>query len=159
VHRAGETPFTPHVDPARFVSRVAKAIQTAQDRGAPLLLRLSPPELGSLRLELSVQQGALSATVEADNQNARQLLLDNLPALRDRLADQNIRIERFDVDVRRDGEGRDQPTFNPQQHREGQHQGHAHRAGIAHNQTADDVVETVAVIPQPITNTTINIVA
>jgi flagellar hook-length control protein FliK len=29
--------------------------------------------------------------------------LDHLPALRDRLAEQNIRVERFDVDVRRDG--------------------------------------------------------
>jgi flagellar hook-length control protein FliK len=26
--------------------------------------------------------------------------LDNLPALRDRLAEQNIKVERFDVDVR-----------------------------------------------------------
>jgi flagellar hook-length control protein FliK len=29
--------------------------------------------------------------------------LDHLPALRDRLAEQNVRVERFDVDVRREG--------------------------------------------------------
>src|SRR5204862_830526 len=44
----------PAVDPARFVGRVAKAFQTAHDRGGTLQLRLSPPELGSLRLELTV---------------------------------------------------------------------------------------------------------
>ncbi len=36
----------PQIDPSRFVGRVAKAFQTAQDRGGTLQLRLSPPELG-----------------------------------------------------------------------------------------------------------------
>ena len=113
-HIAPDTPSrTPHVDPARFVSRVARAVQTAQERGGPLQLRLSPPELGAMRIELSVNQGTLTATIETDNSNARQVLLDNLPALRDRLADQNIKIERFDVDVRRDSSG-NQQNYAPQ---------------------------------------------
>jgi flagellar hook-length control protein FliK len=93
----------PRVDATRFVGRVAKAIQTASERGGPLQLRLSPPELGSLRLELTVENGVMSATLETESSTAKQVLLDHLPALRDRLADQNIRIERFDVDVRQEG--------------------------------------------------------
>ena len=62
-------------------------------------LRLSPPELGSLRLEVTVQQGVMTAHVEAETPQARLLLLENLPALRERLQEQNIKIERFDVDL------------------------------------------------------------
>jgi len=104
-HRAANADEPPRVDPARFVGRVAKAFQTAQDRGGILQLRLSPPELGSLRLELAVKDGVMSAALQTENANARRLLLDHLPALRDRLAEQNIRVDRFDVDVRREGTG------------------------------------------------------
>ncbi|HEX5472674.1 MAG TPA: flagellar hook-length control protein FliK [Lacipirellulaceae bacterium] len=95
----------PQVDPARFVGRVAKAFQTAQDRGGTLQIRLSPPELGSLHLSLTVKNGAISAALHTDNDGARRLLLDHLPALRDRLVEHNMRIDRFDVDVRRDDAG------------------------------------------------------
>jgi flagellar hook-length control protein FliK len=113
--RTGDAPALPRVDASRFVGRVAKAIQTASERGGSLNLRLSPPELGSLRLQLTVDNGVMSATLEADNSVARQVLLDHLPALRDRLAEQNIRIERFDVDVRHDGSG-GQPDARASQH-------------------------------------------
>jgi len=61
--------------------------------------------LGSLKLQLTVKDGVMSAALETDNANARRLLLDHLPALRDRLAEQNIRVERFDVDVRQENSG------------------------------------------------------
>jgi flagellar hook-length control protein FliK len=95
----------PRVDPARFVGRVAKAFQTAQERGGTLQIRLSPPELGAMRHELTVKDGVMTAALEPDTTSARRVLLEHLPTLRDRLAEQNIRVERFDVDVRRDGTG------------------------------------------------------
>jgi flagellar hook-length control protein FliK len=118
VGRAGQAQDagnSPRVDAARFVGRVAKAIQTASERGGALQLRLSPPELGSLRLELTVQNGVMTAAVETENPAARQVLLDHLPALRDRLAEQNIRIDRFDVDVRQEGSGGQADPRSPQQ--------------------------------------------
>jgi flagellar hook-length control protein FliK len=148
-----------HVDPARFVSRVARAIQTAQDRGTPLLLRLNPPELGSLKLEMSVQQGALSATVEADNQAAMQLLLDNLPTLRERLAEQSIRIERFDVDVRRDGEGREQPKFDLQQQHDPNRNRQSSRVDTQRGIGNSTSTEAIAIVPDSISTTSINVVA
>ena len=103
--QTASTEATPQVDPARFVSRVTKAFQTAHERGGTLQLRLSPPELGAMRIQLSVKDGVMSASLETDNANARRVLLDHLPALRDRLAEQNIRIDRFDVDVRQENNG------------------------------------------------------
>lgn len=88
-----------HADQTRLLDRVARAIQVAPQRGGVIRLRLNPPELGSLHLEVSVQRGTLSARLETETQVARTLLLDNLPQLRDRLAEQGIRIEQFDVQV------------------------------------------------------------
>ncbi len=86
-------------DQARFLQRVTAAFQSVGDRDGSVRIMLSPPELGSLRLEVSVQNGAMTAHLQAETPAARNLLLDNLPALRDRLADQNIKVDRFDVDL------------------------------------------------------------
>jgi flagellar hook-length control protein FliK len=147
-----------HVDPARFVSRVARAIHTAQERGGPLQLRLSPPELGAMRLELAVNQGALTATIETDNSTTRQLLLDHLPALRERLAEQNVKIERFDVDVRRDPGGGQQNTA-PQDRGNQHHQRTSTPQAASRRDAAPPVTDPSQPIRRSITNTSINVVA
>jgi flagellar hook-length control protein FliK len=86
-------------DSVRLLHRVARAFVTAQDGTGEVRLRLSPPELGALRLEVKVQGGALIARLETETSAARTTLIENLPALRERLAEQGIRIERFDVDL------------------------------------------------------------
>lgn len=97
--RTAASPALNEADQSRFVQRVARAFQAAQNRDGEIRLRLSPPELGSLRLEVKVQGGALTARIEAETTAARQLLLDNLPVLRERLAEQGVRVEQFDVDL------------------------------------------------------------
>lgn len=156
--RPGQTESGPQVDPARFISRVARAVQTAQERGGPLQLRLSPPELGAMRLELSMNQGALTATIETDNSNAKQLLLDNLPALRDRLADQNIKIERFDVDVRRDPSG-NQQNYAPQDRDRQQRHNSSTALEAARRQSAAAALDDPQPLHRTISNTSINVVA
>lgn len=148
-----------HVDPARFVSRVARAIHTAQERGGPLQLRLSPPELGAMRLELSLSQGTLTASIETEHSSTRQLLIDNLPALRERLAEQSIKIERFDVDVRRDPSGNGQHTA-PQDRGQAEH--HDRRSGrnsAPRANSAAPAVDAPAPLRRNISNTSINVVA
>ncbi len=85
-------------DRVRFVQRVAEAFRGVGDEGGTVRLRLSPPELGSLRIDITVRKGEMTARVETDTPAARNLLLDNLPALRDRLAQHDIKVQRFDVD-------------------------------------------------------------
>jgi hypothetical protein len=41
----------------------------------------------------------LTARIEAETPAARHMLMDNLPALRDRLAEQNIKVGRLDIDL------------------------------------------------------------
>jgi flagellar hook-length control protein FliK len=90
---------TVEVDASRLLTRVARAFTAAQERDGEVRLRLSPPELGSLRLEVRVQDGAMIAHIQTETEAAKTAILDNLPTLRDRLADQGVRIERFDVDL------------------------------------------------------------
>ena len=86
-------------DRVRFVQRVEQAFQDLSDQGGSIRLRLSPPELGSLRIEINVSNGEMTARVQAETTAARNVLLDNLPALRERLAQHDIRVQRFDVDL------------------------------------------------------------
>jgi flagellar hook-length control protein FliK len=88
-----------NIDPARFLQRVARAFQVAHHREGEVRLRLHPPELGAIKVELQVQDGTLTARVQTETSEARTVLLDNLPALRERLAEQGIKIEKFDVDL------------------------------------------------------------
>jgi flagellar hook-length control protein FliK len=90
---------TGQVDRVRFLQRVAGAFRAADEQGGQIRLRLSPPELGSMKLELNVRDGLMTAHVQAETETARNLLLDHLPQLRERLADHNIKIDHFDVEL------------------------------------------------------------
>ncbi len=85
-------------DRVRFVQRVARAFESAAERGGHVRLRLHPPELGTLRLELTVRNGQMVARLETETEAARNLLVDHLPELKERLASHQIRVERFDVE-------------------------------------------------------------
>ena len=98
-HRNGDETGS-QVDRVRFVQRVQQAFSALGDRGGAVRLKLSPPELGSVRMEITVNKGVMNARLEAETKETKNLLLENLPALRDRLAQQNIKIQKFDVDLR-----------------------------------------------------------
>jgi flagellar hook-length control protein FliK len=104
------------VDSARLMHRVARAF-AAVPHGGEIRMKLSPPALGALLLDVRVQDGQLTARLEAETAEARTALLDNLAALRERLAELGIRIERFDVDLMQRGF-----SGMPQQPAEQQHE-------------------------------------
>jgi len=109
---------TDQVDRVRFVQRVARAFAVVGDRGGSVRLRLHPPELGALRLDVTVRNGTMTARLEVETNAARTMLLDNLPELRDRLAAQEIKVGRFDVDLsdRSSGGTPQGPGDHPQPH-------------------------------------------
>jgi len=149
--RSSSTNEAPAVDPARFVGRVAKAFETANERGGTLQLRLSPPELGALKIQLTVKDGVMSAALETDNANARRLLLDHLPALRDRLAEQNIRVDRFDVEVRQEtsGEQADPRGFQQKPYQQQTERSETRRGNAAQQRVAEAAAPIQpAVLPQ-----------
>jgi flagellar hook-length control protein FliK len=94
-----ERPQLTETDQVRFIERVARAFRVTEGREGLVRLRLNPPELGSLKVEIRLQSGALTAHLEAETPQARSLLVDNLSMLRERLAEHGVRIEQFDVDL------------------------------------------------------------
>ena len=107
-----------HFQQQKLLHRVTRAFELAQQRGGEIRLRLSPPALGSLRLELKFEGQKMSARLEAEHMQARQILLEQLPALRDRLAEQGITIETFEVDLQQDA-GNTDPRNAEDSHDEG----------------------------------------
>jgi len=137
----------PHASPAdqvdrvRFVQRVAGALEAAHARGGHLRLRLHPPELGSLRLEITVQNGVMNARLEAESAAARSLLLDNLPALRERLAEMDVKIQQFDVEL--DARSSGGPPQGPGDQQQGYDT--PRRGGAAPDPARQTAAETAAI--------------
>jgi flagellar hook-length control protein FliK len=152
----------PTIDPARFVSRVSRAIEFADQRGGgPVEMRLSPPELGSLQVKIQVKDGVMTAKMEVETPAARNALLDNLPALRDRLEQQQIRIDKFDVEVRDQQQQRGGDWRQHQDHRQQAEQQQARGEPRPLRQPAAPVttlVETPAVRTISFANNGINLV-
>jgi flagellar hook-length control protein FliK len=138
----------PTIDRARFVQRVANAFRSAQQNDGQIQMRLSPPELGSLKIEIAVRNGVLSANLETETADARRVIMDNLPALRQRLAEQDIRIEKFEVDIRREGNPQQGQAEAQQQQTEQQSQ-HAMARNRIRTSQASEVI--AARVPRGVT--------
>ena len=64
-------------------------------------IRLSPPELGTLRLDVSVRQGVLNMQVLAETAEAKHLIDSRLGQLREALQQNGIIVDRVEVETRR----------------------------------------------------------
>ena len=91
------------VQQRRLMQRVSSAFRTIGAGEGELRLRLSPPQLGSMRLEVKVKDGTMHARLQTETEAARHVLTENLSVLRDRLSEQGITVESFDIDVAQDG--------------------------------------------------------
>lgn len=119
---AREATARPDVDTTRFLRRVVGAFQAAEERGTDVKLRLRPPELGALQISVKIQDGAMTATLEAETPSAKTLIMDNLPQLRERLSEQGLRIEKFEVNVSDRQSGGGTPDPGPQSRDQSQQQ-------------------------------------
>jgi len=89
-----------------------------------MLLRLNPAELGTLRIELTMEGDKLRAQLHAQTQQVQEVLDRHLPQLRDALQMQGLKIDSFRVDVQAGhSQARDQASQWQQPQQQG-HQGH-----------------------------------
>lgn len=88
----------------KLVQRVLKGLEQLSNGGGQVKLRLHPPELGTLQMTLKIEAKVMSAHLEVENSLAKEALLNNLQSLRDRLSDQGMSIDRFEVEVRTDSQ-------------------------------------------------------
>ncbi len=77
------------------VSRqISRSIMEGKDH---IRLRLKPPHLGTVRLEMVMKGNVLKLDVAAENQVTRELLLSHIQELKQSLVEQGIKLERMDV--------------------------------------------------------------
>lgn len=91
--------------PAHVVRQVSTQIaQMAKSGDSVMSLQLKPAHLGQLNLRLEVADGAVRATVVAESAAAKGLLESGLAQLKEQLALQGLKLERFDIAIDPDAE-------------------------------------------------------
>ena len=99
----------------KLVQRVLRGLEQLGDGGGQVKLRLHPPELGTLQLTLRMESGQMFARMEVETPAARDALLNNVQTLKDRLADQGMEIQSFEVQVTTDSTSSGSNGSNMQQ--------------------------------------------
>ncbi len=100
----------------RLVQRVLRGFEQLANGDGQVKLRLHPPQLGSLQMTLRVEGSQMSAKLEVENALARDALIDNLPQLRQKLSEQGVNIETFEVTIVQSAEDAtpsDSPNYDP----------------------------------------------
>jgi flagellar hook-length control protein FliK len=86
----------------RLVQRVARSFSRLGPEGGQVTLKLHPPQLGVLNMSVRIEGQTMTAKLRTESTAARDAILENLPVLRERLAEQGIEVESFQVEVASD---------------------------------------------------------
>ncbi|MCA9289998.1 MAG: flagellar hook-length control protein FliK, partial [Phycisphaerales bacterium] len=87
---------TPDADP--MTAKVIRGmVGVMNQRGGAMTMRLDPPELGQLRIQMTITRGVVTAIFEATSQQAHALLDRNIATLRTALESQGLTVERLTV--------------------------------------------------------------
>lgn len=82
------------------IAQVARGLQNAfKQGGGSVTLRLTPAELGSIKVQLAVQDGVVQAKFTAESQAAGDLLTHQMDQLRQALQKQGLHVDRLEVQI------------------------------------------------------------
>lgn len=103
----------------QLVERVADAVRQSQSTGQQLRIRLSPPELGTLQIEVSLKNGEYAAKLEVQNSSAQKVINDNIAQLKEALAKTGVSLDRIDVHINTDSTEDQRSSFSDAQTQSG----------------------------------------
>lgn len=84
----------------RVIDQVVRQVRLQHiDGGSNLIVKLNPPDLGSLQLSVKSDPGGMSTHIEASNRRVQGLLEAHLPLLIDSLAKVGVRMDSVSVSV------------------------------------------------------------
>jgi flagellar hook-length control protein FliK len=91
------------VGPVSKLTSVDEVISKALDAGQKnLVIRIDPPDLGSVQIRLSFDNGVLKADVRVDSNAIKDSFNLALPQIKASLENSGIKVSEFHVDVRED---------------------------------------------------------
>lgn len=83
----------------RWANRIGESIVQAANGGQVLRMRLHPPELGLLQIEVTRAQGLVTARLDMENAQAHRAILENLPQLHEMLSRSHTPIDRIELNI------------------------------------------------------------
>ncbi|WP_417389226.1 flagellar hook-length control protein FliK [Gimesia sp.] len=83
----------------QLVERITTAVKQSHSTGQQLKIRLSPPELGTLQIEVSLKNGEYTAKLEVQNRHAQKVINDSIAQLKEALAKTGVSLDRIDVHI------------------------------------------------------------
>lgn len=83
----------------RLIQRVTRSFNRLGVDGGQINLRLHPPQLGSLNVQVRLEGRTMTAKLTTETGAARDAILESLPILKNRLAEQGFEISQFQVEV------------------------------------------------------------
>jgi flagellar hook-length control protein FliK len=99
---AGQTPAPPNAQtqdqPSQLVNRVVRGLSAmVNQRGGALNMRLQPPELGQLRVQMTIARGVVTAQFQPASAEVQAILDRSLATLRAALESHGLTVERLSV--------------------------------------------------------------
>lgn len=82
------------VNLARVIRGLGGAVQ---HKGGAVTIRLTPPEMGVVRVRMTIEHGFVRAQIEAETEPARQLLTQQIGQLRQALHGHGLGVEKLEV--------------------------------------------------------------
>jgi flagellar hook-length control protein FliK len=140
---------------ARALGRqVAQAINQGWQQEMPLVVRLTPPELGTLRITIQDGPNGVSIKIAAEDENLNKTLEKALPTLRQEVKSDQGTVQ-ISMESRESGEDPRQQQQMQQQHQQpsdqthGQEQSSSENASHFANILNGDAIEDDALAPAP----------
>ncbi len=98
-HQAGDAAIGGDSDPDALIDRIGTNILQVTQGGKVLRMRLHPPELGVLHIEVVSHDGAVTARLNVENAAAHQVIQDHLHQLQDMLHRTNTHVDRIELNL------------------------------------------------------------
>lgn len=83
----------------RLIQRIARSFNRLNAEGGVVNLKLHPPQLGSLNVQVRLEGRDMAAKLTTETVAAKEAIIENLAVLRSRLSEQGFEISTFQVDV------------------------------------------------------------
>lgn len=98
---AVSAPMAPErVVSAKIIHQVVKSAKLQSlENGTGMVIRLDPPHLGNLQVNVTVSNGSVSASIQTSNETTSQLLQADMANLKQALSDAGIRVDSINVSV------------------------------------------------------------
>lgn len=107
-------PFHTYIEKASIIQQISQEMShTVQIGSSNARIRLEPPELGEIYIDISVVDDSVNTVMSVENQEVKEIIETNLNQLEEELKNHGLKIEQFAVEMKERGSGDRHVFDNP----------------------------------------------